>query len=364
MRMVHTGLVSATCFGCLSAVALAQTAPAPRPPQNYPPQNYQQQNPNYTQPRTASVPRGQEYGPQPPAGYGQGAQGAPQQAPRQSAPGQPAGPAQAPPTKPAPPFVLTPEQQAGLDQILLKWEQHSQQVNIFICKFNRWDYNVTFGPANNNYLNGEGKGEIKFKSPDCGVYRVEAMKEWDGKQYTDKKEGLDHWVCDGTSIYELQSATKRLIVRELPPGMRGKAIADGPLPFIFGANAATLKRRYLMRDVTPPEFAAKQIWLEAYPRYQSDAANFQRVEFILTREDYSPYALQIYMPMGKDRTVYQFKDIQINPFLGTLQFAAPHTPFGWKKEVISANPPTAQQPPKQPPFQPVQAQRPGVAPTK
>ena len=335
MRMVQIGLVAASFLGLLTASAQAQTAP--------------QYGPQRATGQPGAQPT-QNYGPQPPAGYGAQSQSA----------NQTPGAAATPPGKPSPPpvpFVLTPEQQAALDQVLAAWEQRSDKVKTFKCQFNRWDYNATFGPPKFSNVLAKGRGEIKFKAPDHGVYRVAGMTEWDSKveQYVDKKEGLDHWVCNGQSIFEFQTATRQLIERKLPPQMRGKAISDGPLPFIFGANAATLKRRYLMREFTPADAAAKEIWLEAYPRFQTDAANFQRVEFILTRDEFLPYALQIYLPMGKDRTVYQFTDIKINgsTFLDT-DFAAPRTPFGWKK--VQQDPST---PPKQPPFQPVdQVQRP------
>ena len=53
----------------------------------------------------------------------------------------------------------------------------------------------------------------------------------------------EHWVCDGTSIYEYRTEQKQLVERPIPKEMQGKAIVDGPLPFLFGAEAAKLKQR-------------------------------------------------------------------------------------------------------------------------
>ena len=83
----------------------------------------------------------------------------------------------------------------------------------------------------------------------------------------------EHWVCNGTSIYEFRHGDRQLRETKLPPELRGKAISDGPLPFVFGAKADTLKKRYFMRLVTPPG-VTDQIWLESLPRFQADAANF------------------------------------------------------------------------------------------
>ena len=74
--------------------------------------------------------------------------------------------------------------------------------------------------------------------------------------------------------------------------MQGKAISDGPLPFVFGAKADTLRKRYFMRIITPPG-VTDQIWLESLPRYQADAANFSKVELILQARDLMPFAIQI-----------------------------------------------------------------------
>ena len=77
------------------------------------------------------------------------------------------------------------------------------------------------------------------------------------------------------------------------PEMKGKAISDGPLPFVFGAKADQLKRRYWMRDVTPKEEVGKHIWLEAFPKFQQDAANFQSATIILNESDCLPFALRL-----------------------------------------------------------------------
>ena len=66
------------------------------------------------------------------------------------------------------------------------------------------------------------------------------------RKYVEKKD-LDfgeYWVCDGGAIYQFDSRTKTVTETQLPPELRGKAIGEGPLPFMFGAKAATMKQRY------------------------------------------------------------------------------------------------------------------------
>ncbi len=206
---------------------------------------------------------------------------------------------------PKAPFTLTPEQQNLLDQVLANWERQSNKVNNYKCTFTRWEVDETFGPKENQYVLSEGKGEIKFKAPDHGAYIVNDLLEWDKQKKSYAKrteaEGFDHWVCDGIAIYEFNSPNKKLIERQLAPEMRGKAISEGPLPFIFGAKADQLKRRYWLRDVTPKEHAAKQVWLEAWPKFQADAANYQHAVVVLNSSDFMPTALRIILPNGKNK---------------------------------------------------------------
>jgi TIGR03009 family protein len=170
------------------------------------------------------------------------------------------------------------------------------------------------------------------------IYQVDAK----GKgSYVASQEELDHWVCDGKSIYQFKPKQKILEVTELPKEMRGKAITEGPLPFIFGAKAQTLKDRYWIRETTPQAEQGKQIWLEAWPKFREQAANFRRVEVILGAQDLMPLAMQVYLPNGKDRTAYLFADRKVNDKFGDIltgDFIGPSTPFGWRKVVNPAMP--------------------------
>ena len=116
--------------------------------------------------------------------------------------------------------------------------------------------------------------------------------------------------------------------------MRGKGIADGPLPFLFGAEAEKLRNRYYLCIITPPDTKG-EIWLEGWPRFQQDKANFHHVQLILLAKGMVPSAMQIYSPNGQDRTVYKFDDVLINDPWRQLKgnpFIA-HTPSGWTRIV-------------------------------
>lgn len=235
----------------------------------------------------------------------------------------PAVPAAEPigPAAPSPPFPpLAPEQQAQLDRALAAWEQQSQRVKSLTCDFKRWEYDNVFNRKT------EGLGELKYGAPDKGMYR---FREQSSEQWS------EYWVCDGSSIFEFDPLKKELIERILPEEMRGQAIADGPLPFLFGAKADRLKQRYWMRLVPPPKGHEDKVAIEAFPKLPQDAANFRRAELLLESSTMHLFALQIDLPNDKNYTVHQFFNLKTNDPLQAIKdfFSAPRAPLGWKHRV-------------------------------
>jgi len=297
MRFLAVSMLSGWLLACVVSAPAAAQSPAPP------------QRPAVAPQRVAAVP----------------SQPMPQQAV------QPAQPAQ---QQPAP---LTPEQQAALDRLLAAWEARNAAVTTWSCTFHKWEYNA-WSPADGGgerLAFSESSGEIKYAAPDKGLFRVKESTQWNPETRRYEKRTGDtgeHWVCNGASIYEFRHSERQLRETRLPPEMRGKAISDGPLPFVFGAKADTLKKRYFMRLVTPPG-VTDQIWLESLPRYQADAANFAKVELILQARDLMPFAIQIFKPGGQDRDVYQFdpRTSLVDKGLDMLRdFSKPVTPLGYK----------------------------------
>jgi TIGR03009 family protein len=294
----------------------------------------------------ASVARPQAQG-RPPAGQRAAVRVA-QAQPQRGAPVQP----QAPPAQA--PFQLTPQEQAELDQLLLDWEASGKNVKTFKCKFSLFQYDSNFGPKqaakdNPGRAWRSGEGQLKYAKPDHGMFQVESIKSWDGQKgaWSEPEDG-EHWVCDGKKLYELDPRQKQVRVRELPPHLQNQGIVSGPLPFLFGADAAQLKQRFWMRITTPPERAETQIWIQAHPRWAQDAANYRSAELILSRGALQPVGLRVIQLNGSPWT-YQFTAIKINdPFAGLLRdFAAPSKPFGWTWVEI----PVGQNGPGEPPAQ-------------
>lgn len=234
------------------------------------------------------------------------------------------------------PFTITKEQYEYLFRVLKAWEVKTSKIDLLRCEVTLWKYDTVFDKK--EMLTGE----LKFQSPDMAVYKV---KDKDGNWVED-------WMCDGKSLYHYEHTRSQVIQRTIPADLRGKAIAEGPLPFFFGAKAERIIDRYYMRVVTPEAKRSTEVWLEAYPKHQQDAANFQRVTIIITIENMLPFAVETYMPGGKERTVHRFDDVKIGKGLLEGVFGGddfePVVPRGWVKVVDpekSAAPRVGAQPP-------------------
>jgi TIGR03009 family protein len=262
--------------------------------------------------------------------------------------------AQLPPVPPQ--FQLNAIEQAYLDQMLAKWETESGKIQTFSCPFDRWEYNPTFGPGADIPLNKD-KGDLSYQKPDKGSFEITEINKWQAKpippgqappaqaqgDWAKQPDAIgEHWVCDGTSIYEYRSEQKQLVERPIPKELQGKSIVDGPLPFLFGAEAAKLKQRYWMR--IEQQQNNSEIWLQSMPKFQADAANYRQVNVILDRQQFLPKAMEVVLPDGS-RHVYIFDlaKVSVNGPLDRLKslFERPMTPLLWKRVVEEA---PAQQP--------------------
>jgi TIGR03009 family protein len=285
----YVGLGLWIIVGGMAATATAQNPPAQ--PSVYDRPAVQTQDPAPPQwPRPVEPVLQRRAASQPPAEMKPGPQPPPGQ------PGMGPGPQQ----PPAPPFQLTPEQQADVDRVLRSWEQYSARVKRFECQFTRFEYDGVFGDPNRPR---EDQGEVKYAAPDKAMFRILGDAQ---------NVRPEHWICDGKSIFQYDFSKKQIVEYKLPPEMQGSAIADGPVPFLFGAKAERLKQRYFLR-VIAEQSNNSEVWLQAFPRTQEEAKNFHHAEVILAVEQMLPNAIQLHQPNGKSRTVYRFNSPRVNP---------------------------------------------------
>jgi TIGR03009 family protein len=331
------------CSAALITVSTALSQGQLGPPQAVPQSPYPQTGATATQPAA-----------QAPVQLQQGA--ATQQQP--AAPGAPQTPAG---------FQLNALEQAELDQVLNSWQAASSKITSFRCAFRRWEYDMAFSPRINNELAPLNKnlGELSYNKPDKGSFEITEINTFKQEQapaatqpgqppapvkgdWVKQPDAIgEHWVSDGKSIFEYRPLDKQLVERPIPLALQGQAIVDGPLPFLFGAEAAKLKQRYWMKILHAPEVNEnpEQIWLLARPKFQEQAANFKEVNVIFNRKLLMPQAMQVTLP-NDDRHAYMFDitNAKTNGVGGWLNglFSAPRVPHGWQRVV--ENMPVAQVP--------------------
>ncbi|MEX0641285.1 MAG: TIGR03009 domain-containing protein [Pirellulales bacterium] len=290
--------------------------------------------------------------------FGQAQLGPPQAFPQTSTPVQPGVPPQAPAVPQAPDeFSLNALEQAELDRVLDAWQASSGKIETFRCEFERWEYNAAFGPKNKDIPLNKNHGQLSYQKPDKGSFEISKISTFQAEpvppgqtppavikgDWVEQPNAIgEHWVCDGKSIYEYRQQDKQLVERPIPPQLQGQAIVDGPLPFLFGAEAAKLKQRYKLRILQQDN---NQVWLKAKPKFQEQAADFSEVIVILNRQQLLPEAMRVTMPNG-DWHDYMFdvttakKNGPVNWLKGF--FDQPRMQFGWKHVV--ENMPLAQAP--------------------
>lgn len=276
----------------------------------------------------------------------QGTPATPAAAPQRQAAPQGAPNAAAP--QPQAPFQLTPPEQAQLDRVLNLWQQASNSIKSFRCEFTRWQFTA----ANPKAAAAIDQGVLKYAAPDKGLFQIVGNQP-------------EQWICDGKSMYQFDYMRQELVQHVLPPELQGQSIVNGPLPFMFGAQAVNLKARYWMRIVANQDPKSNEILLQAFPKLKQDATNFSRADILLNLDPKTqllqPKAVQTFDPRGESRTAYEFKNPVVNPngLIDILKGEGgdpfkPSVPANWR--LVVKNPEAG------PPPQNTQAARPNPAP--
>jgi TIGR03009 family protein len=259
------------------------------------------------------------------------------------------------PIVPQPPegFQLNQLQQAELDQVLDAWQQASAKISTFDCPFQRWEYNLAFGPKNQDIPLHKNQGTLGYQKPDKGSFQITEVNTFReqpvpaGQQPPAQQQGNwvkdpnaigDHWVCDGTSVYQYRQDLKQVVEYPIPPQFQGQAIVDGPLPFLFGADAKKLQSRYWLRVDHPQDQDPNHIWLVAKPKYREQAADFTEITVILDRQQrLLPRYMRVFMPNGNhDVYIFDIDKADVNGLFNRVKatiFSRPSIPKGWKHVV-------------------------------
>ena len=250
------------------------------------------------------------------------------------------------------PFQLTQQETQYRDQVLDYWQQSSDKINKYSCKFRRYEFDtdkVNHRNPETNQLSAAsiGVGELFFAAPQRGRYEVNEIWRFAAPpkngaaqadyQLQDKELFREKWICDGSTIYEFDFTSKRLNETKLPPEMQGaNGLANSPIPFLFGAKREAILNRYWVRVVTP-KGTQGEYWLEAYPKKADDAQNYKKIEIVIAEADFLPKAMHMYGAQydpkkGNFSSVqFEFDDRRANAIDLKNFFTRPQKPMGWER---------------------------------
>ncbi len=234
----------------------------------------------------------------------------------------------------------TQAQNAFCDNILKDWEQATANIERYSCKFRRWQYN-----SSENFVDELAKktgkdirdvnttcasGELKYMAPDKGMFKIDLFLKLTGQldaKNQPEYKSFDNvygewWLCDGEKVYEYDRSGKRCTKFTMPPEMKGTGILESPMPFMFGVKAEKIKERYWVRALPPPNDQQGKPRndihvIEAYPKFQSDATNYDHVQVYIDREIFLPIMLVKFNTdhfdkkneiLKDNREIFQFED--------------------------------------------------------
>lgn len=206
------------------------------------------------------------------------------------------------PASPQAPFRLTQAEENDLNRFLTAWENYGEKVKSFETLFDcfaylNWDSKDPNVPQNS--LSYCTRGEFKYNAPNQILFHVTG--EWIDKKIQHGRHEAK-FLADGTAYYSFDcigttdpetgkqvKTVEKYIISE---DQQKAGLMSGPLPFIFGAKAIDMKARYFLRIKTPEEHLGKQVWIEAFPKWIEDSAEYKSIMLIIDSKTFLPIALQ------------------------------------------------------------------------
>ena len=257
--------------------------------------------------------------------------------------------------------------------ILNDWEMASAKFKTLQGEHNLIVYINEFA------IEQRGSGRFWYQTPDKGRYEVEPAvvkqgeknpkkKTAEGVEFTIQPHEAQKWICNGLEVFQINDEKKEFERIVIPPEDRGTNIINGPLPFVFGMKADHARRRYFLKLI---KHENGEIWLQARPRMQRDAALWQAALVVLNDEKFLPKAVKLTDPTGKKETVHLFSNLKLNGSLeGWLRLPGltssnpfEFNPKGYKQVILDSAEGTEPQPqlagPKR---EPVRESAPGPRP--
>lgn len=207
---------------------------------------------------------------------------------------------------------------AHLQLYLNRWEQEMFKVQTLVATIKLIEKDKTFETTSSSI------GVAKYMKLGTGLSTVnlaslELRKE--GKADLDKK-----FLCTGNYLYQVLFEAKEIRAFEMPKPKQGQVSEDSFMSLLFGMKAEEALRRYDIRLVKEDQW---YIYMDIYPRFPADKADFQRARIVFNRASFMPRQLWFEQPNGSEVT-WDIPKLESNIKIERSEFDPPRAPQGWK----------------------------------
>ena len=202
-----------------------------------------------------------------------------------------------------------------LQKVLVDWYNGTRTITKLTGTHSKYVYDLVFN------VERRGTGKFYYEAPDKGRIDIEPGEIKKGeksrridprtkKPFALQASPAEKWLSNGKIILQVEPSKKKATRFPIPPKAQGRNIMDGPLPFLLGMPPQKALARYHLTIVSN---SATKVRLLVKPKWKSDAANYQKAEVILNKENrYLPSAVRMIDPPGSRETVFTFYGFKIN----------------------------------------------------
>jgi TIGR03009 family protein len=229
-------------------------------------------------------------------------------------------PARPAPAKAAPAPQPDPQK---MEWLLQKWAGQSTKLKSLDVTIKRVDIDPTPAPlgGEEHYL-----GRALFKAP--GLACIDFRKVvGDPKQPKPETKAHERIVCTGQEVWQYRSDTQQIFIFPLENDAQKRALAQGPLPFLFNFRADDAKNRY---DMTLLRQTKDSYLIAIRPKLEIDKDGFSVAMVELDSKFLLPIRVTLVAPNGKDKKDFKLENIQPNLDIPAENFVGKMIGPPWK----------------------------------
>ncbi|MFI5456473.1 MAG: outer membrane lipoprotein-sorting protein [Isosphaerales bacterium] len=248
-------------------------------------------------------------------------------------------PARRPAGNPARAQAAPPPAGITMDNLLKLWERQSAKLKTLEVSIYRVDKNPAWWDEEEHYL-----GHAAFRSPQLAYLdfrKVKMHAEVDPKDKNkkrmapNKKDGqiestpYQTIICTGAEVWDYHYDVKQIVIFTLDKDAQKRALAEGPLPFLFNMKAMEAKERYEMVLVGQDE---KNYLVKIKPLLQQEQERYSCAWIYLNREYLLPTRIVLLAPDKKSSQDFHLSAIKPNIEPDELFFKVVNPGKPWKVE--------------------------------